>query len=168
MRQLILGGARSGKSLRALRLAEETAMSRLFIATAEAFDAEMTERIEKHRLERGPGWITQECPLDLPAAISTAPSEHGIIVIDCLTVWLGNLLHHQRHIDTATDALCAAISGADKPLIFVSNEVGMGLVPETAMGRAFRDHQGRLNQRVAALCERVEFVVAGLPLQLKG
>lgn len=165
---LILGGARSGKSARALALAEATAPTRRFIATAEAWDAEMAERIARHQEERGAGWSTIEAPLDLVAAIAAGRSPAAVCVVDCLTLWLSNLMHHGRDVAAETEALCAAIRAGAGPLILVSNEVGLGLVPETPLGRRFRDAQGRLNQRVAAVADRVEFVAAGLPIALKG
>jgi len=171
---LVLGGARSGKSSRALRLAEAQGAQRLFIATAEPFDVEMRERVQAHRLERGAGWQTRECPLDLAGAIDDRAvdaepgREPAVLLIDCLTVWLGNLMHHRQDVDAACDALLEAMQRCDVPLVLVSNEVGSGLVPETPVGRRFRDEQGRLNQRLAARCARVELVVAGLPLTLRG
>ncbi|MEM6707664.1 MAG: bifunctional adenosylcobinamide kinase/adenosylcobinamide-phosphate guanylyltransferase [Pseudomonadota bacterium] len=163
---LIIGGARSGKSRRALHLAEAAASQRVFVATAEAFDEEMAARIERHRTERGPGWTTREAPLELPGAIRESLQPGQVVVVDCLTLWLSNLMHAERSIPDATRALLAVISQPGE-LILVSNEVGLGLVPETPLGRAFRDHQGRLNQQVAKVCDRVEFVAAGLPLVLK-
>mgnify|MGYP001799373948 CR=1 FL=1 len=164
----ILGGARSGKSRRALALAEEVAKRPVFIATAEAWDDEMADRIERHKTERGPEWATIEAPLELIAGLETAAAKGDVCVIDCLTLWLSNLMHHDRDVDAETERLCAAIAALSTPLILVSNEVGLGLVPETPLGRAFRDAQGRLNQEVAKICDRVEFVVAGLPIALKG
>lgn len=164
----ILGGARSGKSRRALQLAEKAAARRVFIATAQAFDDEMAARIAHHKTERGAGWSTIEAPLDLIPALKTAPDHGQVCVVDCLTLWLSNLMHHERDVEAETTSLCRAIASAKLPLILVSNEVGLGLVPETPLGRSFRDAQGRLNQAVAQVCERVEFVAAGLPLTLKG
>ncbi|MFN3212109.1 MAG: bifunctional adenosylcobinamide kinase/adenosylcobinamide-phosphate guanylyltransferase [Henriciella sp.] len=166
--RLILGGARSGKSARALRLAEERASTRVFIATAEALDDEMSERIRRHQEERGKGWTTIEAPLDLIGAIGAAASQGEVCVIDCLTLWLSNLMHHGRDVGHETIRLCDHLRTAPTPIILVSNEVGLGLVPETPLGRAFRDAQGRLNQHVAEVCSNVEFVAAGLPISLKG
>jgi adenosylcobinamide kinase/adenosylcobinamide-phosphate guanylyltransferase len=163
---LILGGARSGKTARALAIGEGFA-SHIYIATAEGLDDEMAARIARHRQERGALWKTIEAPLDLPAAILGIGAADGVCVVDCLTLWLSNLMGAGRDIDAATDELCRAIRQAAPTLVLVSNEVGLGLVPETPLGRAFRDHQGRLNQAVAAVAERVEFVAAGLPLRLK-
>lgn len=163
---LVLGGARSGKSARALALA--TAARRVFIATAEPLDAEMTARIDAHRVERGADWITIEEPLDLAGAIAANAEAQTVVVIDCLTLWLSNLMHHDRDVETATGTLCAAIGSAAGDVIAVSNEIGMGLAPMEALSRRFRDAQGRLNQQIAAAADRVEFVAAGLPLALKG
>jgi adenosylcobinamide kinase/adenosylcobinamide-phosphate guanylyltransferase len=163
---LILGGARSGKTSRALGLAEPFA-KRIYIATAEALDDEMATRIKAHRLERGAAWRTIEAPLNLPATIENLSSGDSICVVDCLTLWLSNLIGAGSDVDAAMDALCRVIPASKPKLVLVSNEVGLGLVPETLLGRAFRDHQGRLNQAIAAVCDRVEFIAAGLPLILK-
>lgn len=164
----ILGGARSGKSRRALVVAEEAANRPIFIATAEAWDDEMAERIARHKTERGAEWSTLEAPLELIAALETAVEKGDVCVVDCLTLWLSNLMHHDRDVDAETKRLCETISALSIPVILVSNEVGLGLVPETPLGRAFRDAQGRLNQDIAKVCERVEFIAAGLPMLLKG
>ena len=164
---LIVGGARSGKSRRALQLAGETGGRRIFIATAEASDAEMAERIGRHRAERGVEFRTLEVPLDLVDALEAEVSPDGIVVVDCLTLWLSNLMHHGRNVVAETNALAAFLAAAPGPVILVSNEVGMGLVPETRLGREFRDAQGELNREVAAVCGRVEFMVAGLPVTVK-
>lgn len=162
---LILGGARSGKTRRALAIGEPFA-ERVYIATGEALDAEMAGRIARHRRERGEAWTTVEAPLDLPAAIAALPGGAAGIV-DCLTLWLSNLMGAGRDAEGATDELLRAIRACPATLVIVSNEVGLGLVPETPLGRAFRDEQGRLNQAVAAAAAEVEFVAAGLPLRLK-
>ncbi|MGH6879298.1 bifunctional adenosylcobinamide kinase/adenosylcobinamide-phosphate guanylyltransferase [Hypericibacter sp.] len=161
---LLLGGARSGKSRYAEALLAN-ANPRTYIATAEAGDAEMVERIRLHREQRGPGWVTREAPLDLPAAIR---AESGVLLVDCLTLWLSNLMEQEHDIDGATEALCAAIQRPGGPVVLVSNEVGLGIVPESSLARAFRDHAGRLHQHVAAVADRVIFIAAGLPLALKG
>ncbi|MEQ3649351.1 bifunctional adenosylcobinamide kinase/adenosylcobinamide-phosphate guanylyltransferase [Hyphomonas sp.] len=165
---LILGGARSGKSSRAQSLAEAAGPRRVFVATAEALDEEMTSRISRHRADRGEGWRTVEAPLDLVSVIGDASLSDEFVLIDCLTLWLSNLFHHDRDVEAETAALCDALRSPPMQIALVSNEIGLGLVPETPLGRAFRDAQGRLNQRVAAVCDRVEFVAAGLPLKLKG
>ncbi len=162
---LILGGARSGKSARALALA---AAPHVFIATAEALDGEMAERIARHKAERGESWGLVEEPLDLVDAVRANAAEGVTLVVDCLTLWLSNLMHHERDVTAATEALIEALAGADGRVVLVSNEVGMGLVSMNALGRDFRDAQGRLNQRIAGVADHVEFVAAGLPLTLKG
>lgn len=165
---LILGGARSGKSRRALALAEKTSERRVFLATAEALDDEMAARIARHKAERGEGWETVEAPLDLVEALEAAATPDMVCVVDCLTLWLSNLMHHRRDVERETARLSRALDAWPGSIILVSNEVGLGLVPETELGRAFRDAQGRLNQAIAQVCDRVEFVAAGLPLTLKG
>ena len=163
---LILGGARSGKSARALALAPSR--PRVFVATGEALDDEMAERIAKHKAERGDGWDLLEAPLDLVGALQTKTHGEATVVIDCLTLWLSNLMHHKRDVEAETQALCAGLGAAEGRVILVSNELGLGLAPMEPLSRAFRDAQGRLNQRIAATADRVEFVAAGLPLVLKG
>ena len=165
---LILGGARSGKSRRAQQLAEMAQGARVYLATAEALDAEMAGRIAHHQADRGAGWRTVEAPLDLVEALEAEAGQGKAILVDCLTLWLSNLMHAERDIEAETGRLCACLQGLPGEVILVSNEVGLGLVPETPLGRRFRDAQGRLNQRVAAVCDTVEFVAAGLPLRLKG
>ena len=164
---LILGGARSGKSQRALAIAEQNGRRPIFIATAEALDDEMAYRISRHKDERGPAWTTVEAPINLSSAIQEAGAHGDVCLVDCLTLWLSNLMHHERDIPAETDRLREAILASSVPIILVSNEVGLGLVPETPLGRAFRDEQGRLNQAIAKICDRVEFVAAGLPITLK-
>lgn len=164
----ILGGARSGKSRRALQLAESLNTQRAFIATAEPLDDEMKARILRHMSERSLGWDTIEAPLKLVEALSRDDVPDKVCVVDCLTLWLSNLMHHDRDVDLETERLCAHLNEHAGSIILVSNEVGLGLVPETPLGRAFRDAQGRLNQRVADVCDTVEFVAAGLPIKLKG
>ncbi|MEM9172267.1 MAG: bifunctional adenosylcobinamide kinase/adenosylcobinamide-phosphate guanylyltransferase [Pseudomonadota bacterium] len=161
---LILGGARSGKSSRAQALAEAESDTRTFIATAEALDDEMAERIARHQSDRGKGWTTIDAPLSLADALRRSTGK--VVLVDCLTLWLSNVMHHERDPDQETARLLETFD-TPKTLILVSNEVGFGLVPETRLGRRFRDAQGRLNQAVAAACDRVELVVAGLPLVLK-
>jgi adenosylcobinamide kinase/adenosylcobinamide-phosphate guanylyltransferase len=165
---LVLGGARSGKSGRALQLAEGQTCELVFVATAQAFDDEMTERIARHRAERDARWRTMEAPLELADAVALGSSPGTLILVDCLTLWLSNLLLAGRDVDLETRRLAEAVGSAAGPIILVSNEVGFGIVPETPLGRAFRDHQGRLNQAMAQVCDRAELLVAGLPLTLKG
>ncbi|MCZ8185973.1 MAG: bifunctional adenosylcobinamide kinase/adenosylcobinamide-phosphate guanylyltransferase [Beijerinckiaceae bacterium] len=165
---LVLGGARSGKSSHAEALARQTGLSRLYLATAQPFDDEMRDRIRQHRADRdGDGWQTIEEPLGLAGAIDRTAGPGVILLVDCLTLWLSNLMLAGRAVDEESAGLLAVLAKAAGPVILVSNEVGLGIVPETPLGRAFRDAQGRLNQRVAALADRVIFMAAGLPLILK-
>nr|WP_321359132.1 bifunctional adenosylcobinamide kinase/adenosylcobinamide-phosphate guanylyltransferase [uncultured Hyphomonas sp.] len=165
---LVLGGARSGKSARAQRLAETYQERRVYIATAEPLDAEMRDRIARHQADRGQGWQTVEAPVDLVGAMEALSGEDEVILVDCLTLWLSNLMHRELDVEAETARLCACLQRLDQDVILVSNEVGLGLVPETPLGRRFRDAQGRLNQRMAEVSDVVEFVAAGLPLRLKG
>lgn len=164
---LVLGGARSGKSRYAEALVEAAAPRGLYCATAEAGDDEMRARIAAHRARRGPLWQTIEAPLDLAGAIAVALPERPLL-IDCLTLWLSNLLLAGRSPDAEFATLRASLRDAAGPIVLVANEVGLGLVPETPLGRRFRDEAGRLNQSIAAIAERVVFIAAGLPLVLKG
>jgi adenosylcobinamide kinase/adenosylcobinamide-phosphate guanylyltransferase len=161
---LVLGGARSGKSRFALELFAEAPEPRFFIATAEALDGEMAARIEHHRAERDGRWRTLEAPLD-PASV--LPEAGGPVVLDCLSLWLTNLMAAERDHMSETERLLAAIAGHPYPVVLVSNEVGLGLVPETRLGREFRDALGRMNQTVAAHADQVVLMVAGLPLTFK-
>lgn len=165
---LVLGGARSGKSRRAQALVEAAAAQRIYLATAQAFDEEMRERIARHQGERDGSWQTVDTPLELVSTLQDLKDSQRAVLVDCLTLWLSNLMLGGRDVAAETAGLCAAIGEMKTPVCLVSNEVGMGLVPETPLGRAFRDEQGRLNQRVAEVVDRVEFVAAGLPLVLKG
>jgi adenosylcobinamide kinase/adenosylcobinamide-phosphate guanylyltransferase len=162
-----LGGARSGKSRHAEQFVEGAAACGTYCATAEAGDAEMAERIAVHRARRGLFWHTVETPLALAQAIAEETERERPMLIDCLTLWLSNLLLAGKRPDEEISELCGALREAAGPVVLVSNEVGMGLVPETPLGRLFRDAAGRLNQDVAALADRVVFVAAGLPLVLK-
>jgi adenosylcobinamide kinase / adenosylcobinamide-phosphate guanylyltransferase len=165
---LVLGGARSGKSRHAETLVTGAASAGTYIATAEAGDAEMAARIAEHRRRRGAFWHTVEEPLDLAGAIRAHADPNRPILVDCLTLWLSNLMGAGRVVEHETETLCAALREARGPVVLVANEVGLGLVPETALGREFRDAAGRLNQQIAAQTDRVVFVAAGLPLVLKG
>ncbi|ACB97152.1 bifunctional adenosylcobinamide kinase/adenosylcobinamide-phosphate guanylyltransferase [Beijerinckia indica] len=163
----ILGGARSGKSFYAQRLAETSGLRPVMIATAEAHDAEMAERIARHKSERGPLWGLVETPLALCETLEQNAHPASILLVDCATLWLSNLFFHEAEIDTAVANLTATILKLSGPLIIVSNEVGQGIVPDNALARKFRDAQGRLNQALAQVCEGVVLVSAGLPLTLK-
>ncbi|MFT3986571.1 bifunctional adenosylcobinamide kinase/adenosylcobinamide-phosphate guanylyltransferase [Aestuariivirga sp.] len=162
---LVLGGARSGKSRHAEALGSSYAGRRIYIATAENTDAEMADRIARHRAGRGEGWDTVEAPLDLASAIASAKAP--FVLVDCITVWLGNLMHHNRDLAAELDVLCQMLAAVQTRVVIVSNEVGLSVVPENRMARAFRDAQGIANQRIAELADEVVFVAAGLPLLLK-
>lgn len=164
---LVLGGARSGKSRFAEQLACESGLARVYLATATAGDDEMRARIAHHRAQRGAGWRTVEEPLRLADALTREAGEHRVVLVDCLTLWLSNLMHAARDVEAETEALSEWLRETRHPVLLVSNEVGLGLVPETPLGRDFRDAQGRLNQAIAATVPNVAFVAAGLPLWLK-
>ncbi len=164
----MLGGARSGKSAFAERLAAATGLQRVYIATGQAFDAEMAARIDAHRRSRGDGWRTVEAPYDLAQAIRAEARSDRVLLVDCLTLWLSNVLLADGDIAAAIDNLCSMLASAEGTVILVSNEVGLSIVPENALARAFRDHSGRMNQSIAALADEAWFVAAGLPLKLKG
>jgi adenosyl cobinamide kinase/adenosyl cobinamide phosphate guanylyltransferase len=163
---LVLGGARSGKSRRAEALVTARPPPWTYVATAEAFDAEMAARIAEHQARRGAGWITRDAPRDLPEAVAAAAPEAPLLV-DCVTLWLSSLMLAEADLEAAGDSLLAALAGRRAATVLVSNEVGSGIVPATPLGRRFRDAQGALNQRLAAAAAEVELVVAGLPLRLK-
>jgi len=165
---LILGGARSGKSRYAETLVEAAAAFGTYCATAERGDAEMAARIAAHRSRRDAFWRTIEAPFALAEAILAEARWDRPLLIDCLTLWLSNLMLAEASLDTEFATLRGALRDAAGPVVLVANEVGMGLVPETPLGREFRDVAGRLNQEMAALADRVFFVAAGLPLMLKG
>jgi adenosylcobinamide kinase/adenosylcobinamide-phosphate guanylyltransferase len=163
---LVLGGARSGKSRYAETLITALPPPWIYAATGQAFDAEMAERIAAHRAHRGGGWTTVETPRDLAATL--AAHAGAPILVDCLTLWLSNLMMAQAAIAAEFDGLEQALARATAPVVLVANEVGSGIVPENALARRFRDLQGWLNQRIAAQADRVILLVAGLPLFVKG
>ena len=166
---LVLGGARSGKSAYAQAAAEAAAGAGapVMIATAEALDADMAARIARHQAERGTGWRTVEAPVELAAAVRSLGAGEAAAV-DCLTLWLSNLMLREIDVETAADALLAALAQTPAQVWVVSNEVGMGIVPENALARRFRDAAGRLNRRVADQADRVIVMFAGQALTLKG
>jgi len=166
-RLLVLGGARSGKSRYAQQRIEALAGRLVYIATAQALDQEMEDRIALHRADRGERWRTVESPIDLPGVIQQAGASCDAILVDCLTLWLSNLMVAEQDVAVATSALLATLSDCSIPIALVANEVGLGIVPENALARLFRDEAGRLNQALAAECEEVVFLSAGLPMRLK-
>nr|WP_221403992.1 bifunctional adenosylcobinamide kinase/adenosylcobinamide-phosphate guanylyltransferase [Pseudoduganella umbonata] len=178
---MVLGGARSGKSAHAERLAAQSGKEVVYVATASAGDAEMARRIATHRADRPAEWTTVEEPLALAAVLERWRAPHRLVLVDCLTLWLTNLLFADgteypdvgaialpRRFHDERAALLAQVRKDAGDIVFVSNEVGMGIVPFGAVTRAFTDEAGRLNQAVAAACDNVVFVAAGLPLVLKG
>lgn len=163
---LVLGGARSGKSGLAERLVMASGRPRHYIATAQAWDDEMRARIAQHQGDRGPDWVTHEAPRDVAAVLAGIPPE-AVVLVDCATLWLTNVLLAEGDIPAESAALIAACLDCPAPVVVVSNEVGWGIVPENKLARAFRDHQGRLNQQIAAQAGLVVGVMAGLPFVLK-
>ena len=165
---LVLGGARSGKSALAERLTRAGGAMPLYIATAQAWDDEMRARIAEHRAQRdGLGWTTVEAPLALADALAAAPAGQPVL-IDCLTLWLTNLMLGEHPVDQATAALLETLTARPGLTVLVANEVGLGIVPDNALARRFRDLAGRLNQQIATQADTVVFTAAGLPLLLKG
>jgi adenosylcobinamide kinase / adenosylcobinamide-phosphate guanylyltransferase len=164
---LVLGGARSGKSAYAQRLAEAHGAERLYLATATAEDEEMAARIARHQADRGQGWTTLEEPLEIARALRAEARADRAIVVDCLTLWLTNLMLAGRDPSPALAGLADAIAALAGPAILISNEVGMGVVPDHKLGREFRDWQGRANQEIARACDAAILIAAGFPLQLK-
>lgn len=163
---LITGGARSGKSKRAEERARAFPGQPVYVATAEALDAEMDERITKHRARRGTDWIEREVPLDLVQAL-VATDGGGPRLVDCLTLWLSNLMHAKHDWESEVKALAGTLPRLKSPVVLVTNEVGLGIVPDNALARSFRDAAGIMNQTIADVADEVEFVVAGLPMNLK-
>lgn len=166
-RTFVLGGAASGKSAYAEALCLQSDSPLFYVATAQAFDDEMRAKISEHRARRGAEWTTIEAPLDLPAALEGRDAGDTVL-IDCATLWLSNLLLADADLGQASARLLAALQACPATIVVVSNEVGQGIVPESALGRAFRNAQGRLNQQLAAECDTVVQVIAGLPNVLKG
>lgn len=164
----ITGGARSGKSRFALNYASKFSGKRAYIATAQALDEEMKERIERHKIERGGEWETIEEPLRISEVIEGIGDGYGVIVLDCLTLWLSNVILSGLDLEKEISSFCHSLSTVRSPLFIVSNEVGMGIVPEKELTRRFRDLSGILNQKVAEIADEVYLVVSGIPLKIKG
>ena len=163
---LITGGARSGKSRRAEARTCAFPGPPVYIATAEALDGEMADRITKHRARRGNGWIEREVPLDLVQTL-IGTDGGGARLVDCLTLWLSNLLHAEHDWSQGVAQLADALTRQRSPVVMVTNEVGLGIVPDNALARTYRDAAGIMNQTIASVADEVEFVVAGLPMKLK-
>tara|TARA_R110001606_G_scaffold89491_2_gene200953 strand:+ start:1457 stop:1966 length:510 start_codon:yes stop_codon:yes gene_type:complete len=166
-RLLVTGGAKSGKSRYAEDAARAFDLPLVYIATAQPLDGEMQDRILAHQAQRGPIWQTEEEPLDLSGALRRSDGQ-GVRLVDCLTLWLSNLLMDERDWDKETDALCGVLLTQRSPVVLVTNEVGGGIVPVSALGRHYRDASGVMNQRIAAVADKVVLVTCGLPLTLKG
>lgn len=164
---LVLGGARSGKSRHAEALVESQPGPCVYLATAEAKDAEMAARIEQHRARRGTRWETLEEPLALAEALGRVARPDGAVLVDCLTLWLSNLMGAGRDVTAESEALVSTLPALPGPVVLVSNEVGLGVVPENALARAFVDYAGCLHHNIATVAQSVVFMAAGLPLQLK-
>jgi adenosylcobinamide kinase/adenosylcobinamide-phosphate guanylyltransferase len=166
---LVLGGARSGKTGFAERMAMRAGETPLYLATAQALDAEMLERVKLHQQQRQKRFATLEEPIALSTALRGAARKHDVILVDCLTLWITNLLAAGANVAEAVDGLTTTLDDLDGTrVILVSNEVGLGIVPDNALARMFRDLAGAAHQRLAEICDEVHFVVAGLPMTLKG
>lgn len=164
---LVLGGARSGKSAFAETLIESRPGLLYYLATGQAFDDEMRTRIDHHQDRRGERWVTFEEPLDIIAVLEGLPRDGQPVLVDCLTLWLSNLMHAERDVTAETATLSQWLALTERPILLVSNEVGLGIVPENALARRFRDEAGRLHQAIARSVKAVYFVAAGLPLKMK-
>ncbi|MFC4624907.1 bifunctional adenosylcobinamide kinase/adenosylcobinamide-phosphate guanylyltransferase [Daeguia caeni] len=165
---LVLGGARSGKSSFAEKLVLKSALQPVYLATAQALDHEMHERIAHHRQQRGAMWQTVEEPIDLVSALMRHSTAENHILVDCLTLWITNLMMQELDIATQINVLIEALPKLAGPVVFVSNEVGLGIVPDNRLSREFRDQAGFLHQKVAAIADEVYFMAAGLSLKMKG
>ncbi len=164
---LVLGGARSGKSRFAEALVEGSGLDAVYVATGQAGDGEMAARIAHHQARRGAAWRTLEAPLSLAAALAREAAPGRAVLVDCLTLWLANIMADGRDVEAEAAQLIAALADLSGPVVLVSNEVGQGIVPDNALARAFRDHAGRLHQDIAAAADAVHFVTAGLAQTLK-
>jgi len=165
--QCVIGGAASGKSALAERLVRQRDKAKIYVATLQPYDAEMHAKITTHQRDRGPDWTTIEAPLDVVSILETATPAQ-IVLLDCATLWLTNILLAERDIDADCAALVAGLTACQADVVVVSNEVGMGIVPDNALSRQFRNAQGKLNQMLAQAADDVVTVIAGLPLALKG
>ncbi len=165
---LVLGGARSGKSAFAEGLIDASRLAKVYIATGQAFDREMSDRIETHQVRRGPEWESVEEPLDLTGVLRNSTAAGSAVLVDCLTLWLTNLMLENKDSATLGDELAQALPDLPGLIVFVSSEVGQGIVPDNYLARSFRDQAGLLHQKVAAIADEVYIVAAGLPLKLKG
>jgi adenosylcobinamide kinase / adenosylcobinamide-phosphate guanylyltransferase len=165
---LVLGGARSGKSAFAERLIDETGLEKAYLATGQAFDDEMKRRVGTHQNRRGPEWKLIEEPIDIAAALAKICDSKTAVLLDCLTLWVTNLMMVEKNVLSECDMLTKALRSLAGTIVLVSNEVGQGIVPDNAMARAFRDYAGLLHQKIAGIADEVYFVTAGLPQKLKG
>ncbi|MXN64306.1 bifunctional adenosylcobinamide kinase/adenosylcobinamide-phosphate guanylyltransferase [Stappia sp. GBMRC 2046] len=164
---LVIGGARSGKSAFAENLLKKSGLERIYVATCAVLDKEMEERIARHRDQRGGDWKTIEETRDIAGVLQREARQGSAVLVDCLTLWLSNLMFEEDDIEVETTKLLAALRKVGGPVVLVSNEVGAGIVPENALARRFRDAQGRLNRQIAEVANQVVLVAAGLPLLLK-
>ncbi|MEM6579334.1 MAG: bifunctional adenosylcobinamide kinase/adenosylcobinamide-phosphate guanylyltransferase [Pseudomonadota bacterium] len=164
---LILGGAASGKSAFAEGLVKNSGRPMIYLATAQAFDDEMRDKLERHKTQRGPGWRTIEEPMDVGRTLAALGGDTAVL-LDCVTMWLSNQMLAETDLDEAEASLMAGLALCAAPVVMVSNEVGLSVVPDNALARRFRDAQGRLNQKLAARADLVVNVIAGLPQVLKG
>ncbi len=165
---LVLGGARSGKSAFAEGLVDASGLSKVYVATGQAFDREMSDRIDIHKARRGAEWNNVEDPFDLAGVLEKASASDKSVLVDCLTLWVTNLMLEDKDVLAESNLLIEMLPRLSGQIILVSSEVGMGIVPDNYMARAFRDHAGRLHQMIAAIADEVYFVAAGLPLKMKG
>lgn len=165
---LVLGGIRSGKSVFAENFVLASNKEAVYLATAEIFDDEMRNRVQKHRSRRDARWTNIEQSIDILSILERFHNSDKIVLVDCLAQWLGNLMHHQHDVGNAITSLVAGLETIDCEVVFVANEVGLSIIPENKMAREFADYSGQLNQAIAAIASDVYFVAAGLPLKLKG
>lgn len=163
----VIGGARSGKSAFALNEASKHKGQKAYIATAEALDKEMKERIEKHKKERGNNWDTYEEAIDIVPLIKKIQGRYNVVLLDCLTLWLSNLMHSNKDVKSEIEYFCSSLLTIHCSLFTVSNEVGMGIVPDNELARRFRDFAGLLNQKIAEIADEVYLVTAGIPVKIK-